>query len=83
MVPAHHDRKLALLQGDDTARDRCIEHGRSTLGDLPGDRLAGGRRDCAHVNVGGPGPQASDDTVLARGDRLQRSGVRHHGEDHV
>src|SRR5215475_6297883 len=83
LVPADHDRRVALRQRDRTARNRRIEHGHALLGEFGGDRAARVRRDRAHVDIDAALRQAGDDAVAAERDRSHRRRVGYDREHDV
>src|SRR5262245_34509839 len=82
LVPAHHDRETALLDGRHTARDRGVEKPRPGGVDRPPDAFYGSRVDGAGIQ-GEPGAgDARSHSIAAEVDLLDCGVVGEAGEGH-
>ena len=82
-LAADHDRELALLQGDDAARHRRVDHLGALAADFRRQRPAHRRADRAHVDEQLTSAQTGEQSVWAVGDRFERGRVGDHHEGGV
>src|SRR5579859_6041592 len=83
LVAAYHQGKVPLFEGDNTARDRRIQHMRALGGHLLSEMARGGRADGTHINIDLARAQSRQYAIGSREDCMERGSIGHHAKGHI